>query len=257
MIQNLQAVETTHDVKILFACEAGSRAFGLADRRSDYDVRFIYVHPLRWYLSIDERKDTIEFALKDGLDLAGWDLRKALRLLRKSNPSLLEWLQSEVVYAEEPGVMQEIRRLAQALFSPKACLFHYLNMAWANLKDPGALKNALYAARAVLAARWIECNRTFPPLELEALLACLPADADGVQVKELVLELAQRKRAGCTAQDSETDNFSGLAAFLDREVARLQDFAASMEGVKASREMVQELDAFFFRVLEGDDAAFY
>src|ERR1700744_6785543 len=85
-------VELDHSVRVLYACESGSRAWGFASRDSDYDVRFLYVHPRDWYLSVDDRRDVIEQPLSDELDVSGWEGRQALRLLRKSNPPLPERL---------------------------------------------------------------------------------------------------------------------------------------------------------------------
>ena len=93
----LARVEAERNVRVLYACESGSRAWGFVSRDSDYDVRFLYVHPRDWYLSVEDRRDVIEQPLNDELDVSGWELRKALRLLRKSNPPLLEWLKSPVV----------------------------------------------------------------------------------------------------------------------------------------------------------------
>ena len=89
ILGELSALEQHYEVKILYACESGSRAWGFASTDSDYDVRFVYLHPLDWYLSIDQKRDVIERPISDELDLSGWELRKALRLLRKSNPPLL------------------------------------------------------------------------------------------------------------------------------------------------------------------------
>lgn len=47
-----------HDIKILYAVESGSRAWGFASANSDWDVRFIYIHREDCYLSIDEKKRT-------------------------------------------------------------------------------------------------------------------------------------------------------------------------------------------------------
>ena len=99
----LAALEAQHGIRILYACESGSRAWGFPSPDSDYDVRFIYVHPLDWYLGLDEGPDTLNFPVDDELDLAGWELRKTLRLLRGSNAALFEWLQSPIVYHEAPG----------------------------------------------------------------------------------------------------------------------------------------------------------
>lgn len=40
----IDAIERIHHVRILYACESGSRAWGFASQDSDYDVRFIYMH---------------------------------------------------------------------------------------------------------------------------------------------------------------------------------------------------------------------
>jgi len=80
----LAQVEAERNVRVLFACESGSRAWGFASRDSDYDVRFLYVHRRDWYLSVEDRRDVIEQPIADDLDVSGWELRKALRLLRKA-----------------------------------------------------------------------------------------------------------------------------------------------------------------------------
>src|SRR5262245_8195410 len=89
----LATVADEHGVRILFSAESGSRAWGFGSPDSDYDVRFIYAHPRDWYVRLAEGRDVIEKGIDDRLiDLNGWDLRKALRLLLKSNPTLYEWL---------------------------------------------------------------------------------------------------------------------------------------------------------------------
>lgn len=109
--RRLTEVEHTRNVKILFACESGSRAWGFASPDSDYDVRFIYIHPTDWYLSVnlEDKRDVIELPIDDVWDINGWELRKALKLFNKSNPPLLEWLQSPIIYRENPEIMNQIR----------------------------------------------------------------------------------------------------------------------------------------------------
>lgn len=74
--QRLDAVEATESVRLLMAVESGSRAWGFPSPDSDYDVRFIYVRPRDWYLSLVPGRDVIEHAIVDEIDLNGWDVRK-------------------------------------------------------------------------------------------------------------------------------------------------------------------------------------
>ncbi len=69
-----------------------------------------------WYLSVEDRRDVIEQPIADDLDVSGWELRKALRLLRKSNPPLLEWLKSPVVYRHDPVFAAEFGALATEFY---------------------------------------------------------------------------------------------------------------------------------------------
>lgn len=60
IIELLHSIEAEHGVKVLYACESGSRAWGFASPDSDYDVRFVYVRPLEDYLSLVPVRDVIE-----------------------------------------------------------------------------------------------------------------------------------------------------------------------------------------------------
>jgi predicted nucleotidyltransferase len=96
--KKLLEIENDHNVKIVYAAESGSRAWGIESQDSDYDVRFIYAHAKNWYLNILPKRDVIEYPLVDEYDYAGWDLRKTMFLMNKSNPVLFEWLKSPIVY---------------------------------------------------------------------------------------------------------------------------------------------------------------
>ena len=80
--QRLAALEAEHGIRILYACESGSRAWGFASPDSDYDVRFIYAQPLAWYLQVSPQRDVIELPISAELDISGWELRKALGTAR-------------------------------------------------------------------------------------------------------------------------------------------------------------------------------
>lgn len=172
----LSRIESENNVKILLAVESGSRAWGFASTDSDWDVRYIYIHRLEWYLKIDQEKDSQEVILPNDIDLAGWELRKALRLFRKSNPPMLEWLRSPIVYLEQFSTAEELRNLSSRYFNPRSCIYHYLSMAKGNFneflrdRELVKVKKYFYVLRPVLACEWIDEKGTFPPMEFQKLV---------------------------------------------------------------------------------------
>ena len=85
ILGELARLEKERGMTVLYAAESGSRAWGFASPDSDWDVRFIYAHPREWYRAVDAKKDTIDGVLVDDGDYSGWELRKTLKLFRKSN----------------------------------------------------------------------------------------------------------------------------------------------------------------------------
>jgi predicted nucleotidyltransferase len=194
----LLRLEQKHGIKILYAVESGSRAWGFASTDSDWDVRFIYIHKQDWYLSIDDKKDSTEEMLPDDIDLAGWELRKALKLFRKSNPPLLEWLNSPIVYLENFSTANKLRDLAKEYFNPISCLHHYLHMAEGNIKeylsgDKVRLKKYFYMLRPILACQWIERTNTMAPTEFEKLVN---AEVNDPKLKSEIGRLLEQKMSG-------------------------------------------------------------
>ncbi|WP_347254329.1 nucleotidyltransferase domain-containing protein [Leminorella grimontii] len=176
--RELDAIERAFDVKILYACESGSRGWGFASTDSDYDVRFIYVHKTEWYLKVEPGRDVIERPLDDELDISGWELRKALGLLKRSNPTLLEWLNSPIVYRADEAFMTELRQLAVDCFSGLKGRYHYLSMAKKNFRgylkgDAVRLKKYFYVLRPLLAVKWIDERKSVPPMPFSHLLTVL------------------------------------------------------------------------------------
>jgi len=226
-IQNeLERVEREKGVRLIYACESGSRAWGFESSDSDYDVRFLYVHPTEWYLRVVPGTDVIEKPIDDLLDISGWDLRKALQLLRKSNPPLLEWLQSPIVYRQRDNVVRRIRDLMPQYYQPVACHYHYLHMAQGNYRDflrgdTVWLKKYFYVLRPVLACRWIERGYGVVPILFQTLVDRVLDEGD---LKAAVQDLTRRKRAG--EELDRGPQIPVLSEFLAREVDRLSTLPA-------------------------------
>ncbi|MDH5327108.1 MAG: nucleotidyltransferase domain-containing protein [Gammaproteobacteria bacterium] len=170
----LNALEQQHNIKILYACESGSRAWGFPSPDSDYDVRFIYAHPVDWYLSVFPGKDTIDIPISGDSDLGGWDLRKSFGLLKKSNCALMEWLSSPIVYRENDTAIAPLKDAVSPSFLTISACHHYLSMAQRKFSDIVSdetvkLKSYFYALRAVLCALYIIDNQSPPPMEISKL----------------------------------------------------------------------------------------
>ena len=197
--KELSRLADENQIRILLAVESGSRAWGFASTDSDWDVRYVYVHPVDWYLRIDQYKDSQEEILPNDIDLAGWELRKALGLFRKSNPPMLEWLRSPIVYLEQFSTAERLRKLSEDYFNARSCMYHYLSMAKGNfnefLKDRERvkIKKYFYVLRPVLACDWIRSENAFPPMEFEKLVDSQVSDP---RVRDEIEKLLVRKMAG-------------------------------------------------------------
>jgi uncharacterized protein len=239
ILQKLQEIERDKNVKILYAVESGSRAWGFASPDSDYDIRFIYKHPQEHYLSLWEKPDVIEFMTPDDLDGSGWDIAKALKLLAKSNAPLIEWLFSPVVYYHDEAFIQQLQALANDCFSPIATLHHYLgttkNFMDVCEQEEVKLKSYFYALRTALAGRWIIEKNSFPPVNFMELLPIAPQ-----HIQDKVLELMAIK----ANQDEKYLHPKEIVItdYLHETVLFNQENAGTL---KSGKKMSLELDGVF------------
>ena len=230
ILQELDQIEQQHDVTLLVAVESGSRAWGFPSVDSDYDVRFLYVHPADWYLSIEPGRDVIELPAGPVLDINGWDLRKALQLLRKSNISIQEWLSSPIRYRCDEPLYRIFETILPRSFQPDKSARHYLSMAKTNLQKTRQatvrMKAYLYALRPLLCSRWILERGSQPPMLFEELAAEFLA---GTPVGTAVAELIARKES-----QTETDTIPQsevLNAYLEQEFAAVSASLREETGV--------------------------
>lgn len=243
--QELTNLEKQYNINILYAVESGSRAWGFESKDSDYDIRYIYLHNTDWYLGIDaEKRDTHE-KIDGDLDFSGWELRKALRLFRKSNPPLLEWLRSPIVYREDKILMDEWRNLQSQYFDNKGCIFHYLSMAKGNFndylkKDKVRLKKYFYVLRPILCCKHIEIFDSAPPIKFNELLHYLNDD-----VRNEVEKLLEIKKS--SNEIDEGDRIPIIQDYLQINIDYFQQYAMGLTKNNLSDTMA--LDGLFRRAL--------
>ncbi|WP_456279117.1 nucleotidyltransferase domain-containing protein [Bacillus sp. AK128] len=241
---SLKAIEREYGVQIIYACEAGSRTWGTHHDESDYDVRFLYIYPFRKYLELDTPKDSIEEKGSLHLECVGWELGKALRLLRKQNPSIIEWIHSPVEYVNCFQIKEKLYSMHQSYFDKKPLLYHYLNMATTNFsllqKNRHDIKLQLNVIRPLLVCDFLFSNDRFPPLLMEKLLHELKEDRVRLKISSIISLKKQGVLEGIEF-DSFVENWV---------IDRLEEFKEKLTNGEysvsfSSREFTHELNRLY------------
>ena len=245
ILLELNRLEKEHGIHILYAAESGSRAWGFASPDSDYDVRVIYVHPVEWYLSMMQHKDTFTWFSEDKtLDITGWDLKKLLVNFHKSNCSVYEWLNSPIIYRNEGDLHLELLNLAPDFFNPKGAIHHYLNIAYTYQKSAFVesgevnLKKYFYVLRPMMAAIWIAKFETPPPMEFDKLLVSTLEDQGIIEkIQALLVSKKSRAEEGKVQPDLELNDF------IQKTLESLEEYSQTVWGKKGK---IYNLDPILF-----------
>jgi predicted nucleotidyltransferase len=229
--RRLDAIARDQRCRILFAVESGSRAWGFPSPDSDYDVRFVYARPTDWYLSVYPGRDVIETPIEDEMDVNGWDLRKALHLVLKSNAVISEWMESPIVYRRDAAALRQLRGFADRMLNPRALAYHYLHLARRQVatklsRDQIALKRYFYALRPALALRFLRLQAgKRPPMHLQGLIDGTDLSATTARIIDRLVAAKSRTREM---------GFGSRIPVLDRliaaEVAAAAGSASEMPG---------------------------
>lgn len=251
----LDRIEREHGIRILFAVESGSRAWGFASPDSDFDVRFVYARPVEWYLSLDKRRDVIELPIEDGMDINGWDIQKALLLLLKANPALLEWLNSPIVYREGPA-MSDLGYLANQIDHRKAARHHYLHLGLNQFRsqidgrERVAIKKYFYCLRPAAALRWERTHRHGRvPMDLPTLLTGIDL---APSLRAAIDDLLARK--AISSEMGEGERISEIDRFVREEFRLAQAQAPRVPTLDPS--LIDKAQALFLRSMTGAPPAF-
>lgn len=226
----LAEIEQKENVRIIHCVESGSRAWGFASPDSDYDVRFIYVRPVEHYLKLEKTRDVIEWQLDDVYDINGWDIKKVLELLHKSNPTLFEWNSSPIVY-KTTDEWEKVRAIISDCFMSKTGMYHYLSTAKRNYREfltdeEVKLKKYFYVLRPILACRWIIDKGAPPPMLFTELMEAELED----NMRPAVEKLLEQKMK--TPEIGKGKRIDELNEYILREMEDLQKISDSMEGEK-------------------------
>ena len=248
--EKLSQIETRENIRIIYACESGSRAWGFASPDSDYDVRFIYMRTKEFYLKLESTRDTLESELNEVYDISGWDLKKFLRLLNKSNPSIFEWAVSPIVY-KTTNEWKTITQILNNHFSKAKALYHYNSITKNNLrryfdgKIDVKYKPYLYNLRQCLSCEWILDRESPPPIVFNTLKELyLPKE-----LRNSVNNLLELKRS--MAEKETGSRIKEIDLYIDSVVSKVDNYLKAPTEKRLSDW--DELNKIFLKLLEGRD----
>ena len=195
----LRELEIKNNIKILMAVNYGSRCFGYSSDESDWDVRFIYVHRPEWYFSIVKTEDVIELMVEEEhLDIEGYDLKKALNLLARTNPVESDWLHANDYYILDEDFLKAMLSFESQCYNSHHAMYHFYSISVKHnqryLDKEVTLKRFIYYMRGLLSCRWIEQNCNHPPVNVDELIDATIGDND--DVREKAHRLLELKRTG-------------------------------------------------------------
>lgn len=242
----LAEIEKQHNVKILYACESGSRAWGFPSPDSDYDVRYLYIRPVESYLRLFPERDVIEGPIDEVKDFVGWDLQKALKLLMKGNAPLIEWLHSPIVYRDNPWLKENLIKLFNDNCNFDALYRGYFGLAINNFKayltgETVKPKKYLYVLRSILACEWIKQRNSIPPVLFRELCEELltPSAPIYPELEKLLKIKVEAKERAAGAHFVVVDKF--IEDFFNEDKKQLLSSKESVD--------VDEYDKFFLECL--------
>lgn len=243
----LDAIEAGHNVRLLLAVESGSRAWGFPSPDSDYDVRFVYVRERDWYLGLRPGRDVIETPIEDEIDLNGWDIRKALGLLLRSNAVISEWMESPIRYRPDDPIIAGLRALADDVLDARALGHHYSRLGknsaerWLEGEEEVPVKRYFYALRPALAIRALRLDpNSRPPMNLQALVASADLPEELAQDIAVLVEAKSRTR-----EHANGARMPRLDALIRSELVRAPELPSRNKGV----DFVAAANALFLELV--------
>jgi uncharacterized protein len=217
-------------ISLPWAIESGSRAWGFPSPDSDFDCRFVYVRRLDDYLALFPKRDVIETLLTDELDVNGWDVQKAIKLMLNGNAVIIEWLTSPIIYRGDAAFRDELLSLADRVLQRERVASHYFHLALSMKKRAFAdtelipLKKLFYVMRPAMALRWMRINPSerIAPMHFPTLMALsdLPKT-----IATMMAELIERK---ATTRELGSGHVPGeIRQFIEAEMAMANDLLSA------------------------------
>ena len=232
IVKLLDEVAKEYNVKILFCVESGSRAWGMESNDSDYDVRFVFYRNPEEYTLINPKPSVITVAFNDKLersdvkgctvDMQGFDLIKFSKMLSSSNPTVIEWLNSEILYCGQRP--KEYVEFSKKHFNFISLYYHYKSMGRQNylkyIKPQNNLatpKKYLYACRGIVNSIYVKTYLQLPPISFPQTLEVLYENEKiDTEIFQILAKIVENKRLQC--EKYKIENIEILDTFIEDQL---------------------------------------
>ena len=232
IVKLLNKVSEEYNIKILFCVESGSRAWGMESKDSDYDVRFVFYREPKEYVLINPKSQVInasfnkefERCAPEGcfIDMQGFDLLKFSKMLSSSNPTVIEWLNSDILYCGEKP--KEYVKFSKELFNFMSLYYHYKSMGKQNylkyIKPQSYLstpKKYLYTCRGIMCALYVKEFLELPPIEFINTLNRLFDDKKiDTEIYQILIKIIENKKS--QKEKHSIDNINILDDFIENQL---------------------------------------
>ena len=132
------------------------------------------------------------------LDIEGYDLKKALTLLVKTNPIESDWLHANDYYILDEDFLQSMLSFESQCYNSHHAMCHFYSISVKHnqryLDKEVTLKRFIYDMRGLLSCRWVEQHGCHPPVNVDELIDVTITDNDNV--REKAHRLLELKRTG-------------------------------------------------------------
>lgn len=241
--QILEKIEKENDVKIVFACEAGSRIYGYDNETSDFDIRFIYIRKKEKYFQFDDTEELVIRGSQKNVEYIGFDIKKALKNISEKKMEIWAWFKSPIIYINTEKA-HRIQKILPEYFARRELFFLYLGycnkVEKMEVDKPFKIKNFILPALKLVALSQYARTGKFPKSEN---ISFMEQECENDPLMKHITELAEIRKEGTEYYESPEI----LKMFLERW-EELRQEAFEIETVKFSPEKAEKL--FMEMVLE-------
>ena len=234
--QILEGIEKENDVKIIFACEAGSRIYGYDNKTSDFDIRFIYIRKKEKYFQFDDTEELVIRGSQKNVEYIGFDIKKALKNISEKKMEIWAWFKSPIIYINTEKA-HRIEKILPEYFARRELFFLYLGycdkIKKMQLGEPFKIKNFILPALKIATLSHYSKTGKFPKSEN---ISFMEQECEDDPLMRHITELAEIRKEGTEYYESSKI----LKMFLERW-QELRQQAFGIETVKFSPEKAEKL----------------